>query len=197
VAEAVFGWWAWINNTTKLIVLAHDNGLGHEAVPNVRSLLEHTLVMQWVIDDADGAMAAVAAKADEDRRKLFDEAKAQNWTIPEDIIRPERTQQIMLDFASLCGRYDAKAFYIPYRLLSARGHPSAKGAEAYFDGETRHLLGLTAKSPEPDLVLVAVCLVQAYLAIDSLTSDQPLAGAITPTPTLAIRSGASPLRREP
>lgn len=176
---SVFGWWAWITNSSKLILLAHDNGLGHEASPNVRSVLEHAVVMQWVIDDEEAATTAIAAKAADDRRKLFDEATKQNWTIPEDITRPAPTQQTMLDFASLCGRYNAKNYYIPYRLLSAHAHPTAKGAEAYLDPDDLHLRSYVDKPAKPDLVLLAICLIQAAQAIDSLTSDQPLAAAIT------------------
>lgn len=175
---SVFGWWAWINNNTKLVLLAQDNGLGHEAAPNVRSILEHSVVMQWVVDDPEAATTAVAAKADEDRRKLFDDAKAQNWTIPDGVSRPKPTKSAMLNFASLCGRYGAKTFYIPYRLLSAHVHPSAKGSEAYLDPDTLQLHHDVDKSAKPDLVLIAICLIQTAQAINSLTADQPLTTAI-------------------
>ncbi|MPZ81019.1 MAG: hypothetical protein GEV28_11710 [Actinophytocola sp.] len=122
--------------------------------------------MQWVIDDRE---AATAAKAADSRRKLFDEATAQGWTIPDDITRPEPTRQTMLDFASLFARYDAKVLYIPYRLLSAHVYPSAKGAEAYVDRETLELHNHADKPARPDLVLVAICLLQAAQAIDGLT----------------------------
>ena len=46
---AVFGWWGWINRSCKLSLLAHDAGLGHESTPNLRSIVEHCLVLQWVV----------------------------------------------------------------------------------------------------------------------------------------------------
>lgn len=174
----VFGWWVWINNSSKLVLLAHDAGLGHEASPSVRSILEHAVLMQWVIDDREAATAAIAAKAADNRRKLFDNATAQGWTIPDGITRPEPTPQSMLDFASLCARYDAEAFYIPYRMLSAHVHPSAKGAEAYVDRETLDLRTHAGNDSRPDLVLIAICLLQAAQAINALTADQPLSAAI-------------------
>jgi hypothetical protein len=174
----VFGWWAWINNSSKLVLLAYDAGLGHEASPSVRSILEHAVVMQWVIDDREPATAAIAAKAADNRRKLFDDATAQGWAIPDDITRPEPTRQTMPDFASLCARYDAKILYIPYRMLSAHVHPSAKGAETYVDRETLELHTHADKNTRSDLVLVAICLLQTAQAINALTSDRPLTAAI-------------------
>lgn len=174
----VFGWWVWINNSSKLVLLAHDAGLGHEASPNVRTILEHAVVMQWVIDDPQAATAAISAKAAENRRKLFDDATAQGWTIPDGITRPAPTPQTMLDFASLCERYDAKVLYIPYRILSNHVHPSAKGAEAYVAPKTLELRNYADKSAQLDLALVAICLLQAAQSINSLTTDQPLAVAI-------------------
>lgn len=174
----VFGWWVWINNSSKLVLLAHDAGLGHEASPSVRSILEHAMVMQWVIDDREAATAAITAKAAENRRKLFDDATAQGWAIPANIIRPEATPQTMLNFASLCARYDAKILYIPYRMLSNHVHPTAKGAEAYVDRETLDLRTHADNDTRSDLVLVALCLLQAAQAINALTADQPLAAAI-------------------
>ncbi|GHH43950.1 hypothetical protein [Lentzea cavernae] len=47
---AVYGWWAWVCRSSRLVLLAHEADLGHEAAPNVRTILEHTLVMQWVAD---------------------------------------------------------------------------------------------------------------------------------------------------
>lgn len=175
----VFGWWVWINNSSKLVLLAHDAGLGHEASPNVRSILEHAVVMQWVIDDREAATAAIAAKDAENRRKLFDDATAQDWTISDDITRPEPTPQTMLDFASICARYDAKIFYIPYRILSNHVHPTAKGAGAYVNRETLDLRAHAGNDSRADLVLLAICLLQAAQAINALTADQPLAIAIS------------------
>jgi hypothetical protein len=99
--------------------------------------------------------------------------------IPDNIPRPEPVKDTMLDFASLCDRYEAKILYIPYRMLSNHVHPSAKGAEAYLDRDTLELRNHADNSDQPDLVLVAICLLQAAQAIDTLTADRPLAAAIT------------------
>lgn len=192
--RSVFGWWAWINNSAKLVLLAHDNGRGHEAAPSVRSILEHAVVMQWVIDDPDAATEAVAAKADEDRRKLLDEIQALKWTIPADVTRPDRTRQTMLDFASLCTRYGAKAFYAPYRMLSAHVHPSAKGAEAYLDPDTLQLRNYADRPAGPDLVLITICMIQSAQVIDAFLADQPLATAIAET-NAVFGNSINPIKR--
>jgi hypothetical protein len=59
--KAVLGWRAWISRSSHLVLLAHDAGFGHESSPSVRSIIEHTLVMQWVVDVGDEALAALGS----------------------------------------------------------------------------------------------------------------------------------------
>ncbi|SDC65741.1 hypothetical protein SAMN05216174_103306 [Actinokineospora iranica] len=179
LVQSVFGWWAWITRSSKLVLLAHDAGLGHEAAPNVRSILEHTLVMQWVADLGDEAMAAVGAKADESSRKLFNDLRDQHWSIPEDFNPSKSPTQAMLDFSSLCTAYGAHNFYIAYRMLSAHIHPTAQGAAVHVDRTTDVLHSHATRSADADLVLVAVCVIHAALTINSLAVEQPLTEAIT------------------
>lgn len=190
----VFGWWAWINKSSKLVLLAHDTGLGHEASPNVRTILEHAVVMQWVIDDPETATPTIAAIASENRRKLFNDATAQAWTIPDDITRPDPTSPTKLNFEAICTRYHAQVFYIPYRMLSNHVHPTAKGAEAYVDRDTLGLHTHADKDTRSDLVLVAICLLQAAQAINALTQEQPLTAAIAAA-NAPFGNGIAPLTR--
>ena len=176
VIELVAGWWAWIVGSSKVVLWANEAGLGHEAAPNVRSILEHGLVLQWVVDDPSTAVPVVASKAANDRRKLSNDVQRQNWSIPDGVSAPDPVTGSALDFASLCALYNAESFYIPYRMLSSHVHPTAKGAEAYL---TRSDGSSVATAPShADLVLVAICLIQTFIAVDSLTVDKPLAASI-------------------
>jgi hypothetical protein len=178
--ESVFGWWAWINRSSQLVLLAHDAGRGHEAAPNVRSILEHALVLHWVVEVGDEAMAAVAALGDDNRRKLFADVRRAGWSIPPDIAPPPRTTHpqtgMVKNFADLCIAYDARTLYVPYRMLSAHVHPTPKGAEAYL--EPGSLVNHASRPLQGDLTITANTLIMAARAINPLLADHPLTEAI-------------------
>ncbi|MPZ80876.1 MAG: hypothetical protein GEV28_10940 [Actinophytocola sp.] len=182
VFQSVYGWWVWINRSSQLVLLAHDAGRGHEAAPSVRSILEHALVLHWVVEVGDDAMAAVKAAGTENRRKLFDHAHKANWPIPPDITRPEKATHplsgMITNFADLCIAYDAETLYVPYRTLSAHVHPSPKGAEAYL-GDDGTLINHGTRPIHDHLVLTAISLIMAARAINSLLAGHPLVEAIT------------------
>jgi hypothetical protein len=77
----VFGWWPWINNNSKLVLLAHDAGLGHEALPSTRSILEHAVVMHGVIDDPEAATAAITGPAGESEEKPASRFWLREWVV--------------------------------------------------------------------------------------------------------------------
>jgi hypothetical protein len=180
--QAVFGWWAWINRSSKLILVAHDAGLGHESAPNVRSIVEHTLVMQWVADAGFDAIAAVATVDDERRRKLFDEAVLAAWPLPEGVTRPEATKHQLRrkieNFGELCRDYEgAGDLYVAYRLLSTYVHPTAKGVEAFVRDDSI-LTNYPVMEFDSYLFQTAICLIQAALTINTLLQNQDLTDTI-------------------
>ncbi|MEV6712622.1 DUF5677 domain-containing protein [Lentzea sp. NPDC051208] len=179
---AIFGWWAWINRSCKLVLLARAAGLGHECTPNLRSVVEHSLILQWVVDVGVDALAAVDSFDEERRRKLFDELLAAGWATPEGATRPDGTAHplrgYVANFAQLCIAYSARDLYVPYRLMSTHIHPTTKGAEAYMRAD-----GGLAGQPVIDMfesfsAVVAVCVIQVALAINSLLGNETLTAAI-------------------
>jgi hypothetical protein len=180
---AVYGWWAWLNRTSKLVLIAHDAGLGHEAAPNVRTILEHTLVMQWVADVGADALATLIALDSERRRKFIDELTAAGWPVPEGVTAPPRVTHPMKrkieNFQELCITYDARSLYVPYRMLSSNVHPTGSGAMDYVT-EDNHLAAHPRRDDsEANLAIVAVSLIQAALTINSLLERDTLVAAIS------------------
>jgi hypothetical protein len=182
--KCVFGWWAWINRSSKLVQAAFAADLGHEAAPNIRTILEHTLALLWVLDEGDEALAAVDAAWSEGRRKLYGELVAAGWAIPPGVSQPDRTTHPKIEtirhFINLCLAYRARTLYVPYRMLSTHVHPSAKGAAAYLT-EQGELADHAAHPAGDHLVLVALCLIWAAQGMNGLLGGQPLAAALTRT----------------
>ncbi|HEX7308492.1 DUF5677 domain-containing protein [Lentzea sp.] len=183
VFRAVYGWWTWINRSCKLVLLAHGAGLGHESAPSLRSIVEHSLLLQWVVDVGADAMAAVDAYDEERRRKLYDDLVAAGWPIPEELTRPEGAKHplrpFLANFAQLCIAYGARSLYIPYRLMSTHVHPTAKGAEAYIREEDGGLADHPVISIFGSfLAAAAVCVVQVALTINDLLDNETLSASI-------------------
>ena len=180
----IFGWWAWITRNSKLVLLAHEADLAHESSPNVRSILEHSLVMQWVADVGAEALATLTALDSEWRRKFINELNAAGWSVPADVTpppplsKPLKFKGKVTNFNELCVSYDARSLYIPYRMLSTHVHPTARGALAYIGDEGQLANYPVHDDSDSDLVLVAVCVIQAALTIDSLLDNEVLTTAI-------------------
>jgi hypothetical protein len=186
VFQAMFGWWAWIVRSSKVVVLLHDNGLNHEAAPTVRSILQHALVLQWVVDVGDQALEAVAEHGDNERRKLLGHAQRAGWSLPKDIDatippKPETAHPLLplaSTFAKLCRAYDAQTAYVAFSLLSAHVHPTAQGAMAYIDHQTG-LQGTPTCESFSGLIHTAACAIQTAKTINRLLTEQPFDEAIT------------------
>jgi hypothetical protein len=184
--KAVLGWWTGINRSSQLVALAHVNQLAHESGPIVRSIIQHTLVLQWVLDEGDDALDALTEFGDNNTRKLLDDLARADWPIPAGVEqdqpeKPERSHRLlgMIDnFADLCIAYDARKLYVVYCLLSAQIHPSPQGAMAYVDDDgtpSNH----APKQTWGSLIQTAMCLIQTARAINPLLKEQPLTEVIT------------------
>lgn len=178
---AVYGWWAWISRNSKLVLLAYDADLAHESAPNVRTILEHSLVMQWDADIGQDALAALAVMDSERRRVFIDELDAAGWQVQAEVTPPQPASHPLKgkikNFQELCISYGARSLYVPYRMLSTHIHPTAKGASAYVDA------GQLASYPvhgtaDGNLALIAVTLIQAALTINNLLQNDALTAAI-------------------
>jgi hypothetical protein len=182
---AVFGWWVGINRSSQLVALAHRNQLPHESGPTVRSIIEHTLVLQWVLDEGDEALDTLMEFGDNNTRKLLDDLAKADWPLPDGVehqapekpAHPHRMMGMLSNFGNLCIAYDARKLYIVYRLLSAQAHPSPQGAMAYVD-EAGTLSNHAPKQTWGALIQTAICLIQAARAINPLLKETPLSDVI-------------------
>ncbi|UMP06755.1 DUF5677 domain-containing protein [Amycolatopsis sp. EV170708-02-1] len=203
--KALFGWWAKINRSSQLVALAHNNRLGHESGPIVRSIIQHTLVLQWVLDEGDDALDALVEYGEDNTRKLMEDLERAEWPIPPGAERekpsepqvPHRLLGMIKNFADLCIAYDARKLYVAYRLLSAQIHPSPQGGMAYVD-DTGTLSNYAAKQTWGLLIQTAMCLIQAARTFNPLIEGQPLNDVITRAETrLGTEIGLWTRRQKP
>jgi len=170
--RCAYGWWVWINRSAKLVELAIGQGLGHEATPNVRTILEHTVALLWVIDEGDVVVDAVEAAASVSRGKLYDKLVEAGWPIPDGATRADAVTHplrgIVTNFADLCIRYGALTLYVPYKLHSAHVHPSKDGDKAYLTESGELADHPVRPSDDEHRVLLALCLLWATDGMNAL-----------------------------
>lgn len=184
--SAVFGWWAGITRSSQAVVVLHEAGLAHESKPIVRTILQHTLVMQWLVDTGDDAVDAVAEYRDDNVRLLLGTVADAKWPLPDGFtmqappkpIKPNPCVTKLKNFEELCIAYGAYQLYVPYRVLSAYAHPTAAGAMAYTD-EHGTLASRAVSNTHGPLIQTAMCLIQAGHTISPLIQGDPLRNSIT------------------
>ncbi len=180
--KAAFGWWAGITRSSQAVLTLRRVGLEHEAAPIVRSIVQHSLVLQWMVEVGDAAVNAVAEYGDNNTRLLLDTLAQAKWELP-DGFNPEVPPRPAVpnplvskvkNFEELCIRYDARKLYVTFRILSAYAHPTATGALAYFDQASGTPATRSTAPRHANIVQSAICLTQTGRVMNSLLVDSPL-----------------------
>lgn len=81
--QAAYGWWAFITRSSQAVLTLRRGGLEHEATPIVRSILQHGLVLQWLVEVGDTAIDAVSEYGDDNKRLLLQTMQQANWPPPD------------------------------------------------------------------------------------------------------------------
>lgn len=178
----VFGWWARINRTSEAVALLYDNGLAHEGAPIVRSIMQHTMAMQWLIDAGDPALEAVHEYGEDHLRNLVDSVEKAAWQLPETVSalpKPPKKNPLvneLKNFEQMCQRYEY-GMHTVFRVLSAYSHPTDRSAVAYYyqqSGEPARLSGHSVVEPYRYIIQTAISLIQSGLCVDGLLDSEPL-----------------------
>jgi len=181
-----YGWWAFIVRSSEAVVVLRRADLGHEASPVVRGILQHGIILQWVVDTGDSAVDAVAEYGDDNIRKLLNTMTEAKWPLIEGLTMaaapapavPNPLVHKIEDFSQLCVAYDARQLYVPFRLLSAYVHPTMVGARAYIDETAVELSPIALTDDSPLVIQAAMCLIQAAKVFNKLLVGNPLGSAI-------------------
>jgi hypothetical protein len=184
---AAYGWWAYITRSSQAVLTLRRNGLEHEALPIVRSILQHALVLQWLADTGDAAIDAVGEYGDDNTRLLLLTMNQAHWppipgfniTAPPKLASPNPLVSKIKNFEELCVFYNARTLYAAFRLLSSYVHPTAVGAMAYVDQAAGTLADRATGPTGPNIIQAAICLIQAGHVISQLLQGDPIRTALT------------------
>jgi hypothetical protein len=182
-----YGWWASITRSSQAILTLRRAGLEHEASPIVRTVLQHGLALQWLVDTGEDAIAAVQEYADNNIRKLLKTMKDAKWppipgldeSVPAKPTTPNPLVMKLEHFEQMCTAYNAQQLYVPYRLLSAYAHSTSVSARAYIDETTGNISATAVQTTVNTMIIqTAMCLIQAGKAFSKLLDGDPLGDAL-------------------
>jgi hypothetical protein len=187
----VTSWWVIANRQAKAILCLADGGLGGDAVPLVRSMIEFCLWAVALSQDNWPLLATVLRKTDDEGSYTMRLAVGGLLEMPTEVIelakstpKVEGAGSSAKDFAGICRLLGVSdTILITWRVLSALSHPVATSAYLLIQpGRERVLVRKTPLVPgmEPsaladEMVTLAIqCLIWSGFAVDRLIADHPL-----------------------
>jgi transcriptional regulator with XRE-family HTH domain len=181
-----YGWWAFIVRSSDAVLVLRRSGLEHEASPIVRTILQHSLTLQWLVDTGDDAVDAVREYAESSNRQLLKTMSQSEWPpvkgltieMPPKRVAPGPLVTRLRNFALLCKSYNAEQLYVPLRLLSSYVHPTTVGAWAYIDDASGELSPTATSASNALIIQTALCLTQATKTFNRLLADDSLSNTI-------------------
>ena len=189
-----------------------DNGMDQEGIALVRVMLEHTIMLHWIVERGDDGIDAMRANQSKQMTRTFDRARGTAMEVPEAIAGEITASFDGVDatkaasnFSKICGEVGCGDLYWVYGILSQSVHPSVSTSNAYIEAASG-ALRLTPRLGYPASVqMIARCVIWAQRALDRLVPDparaqglEKLASAIGAVPVLpGYQPPAPPTSRGP
>jgi hypothetical protein len=187
----VASWWIMANRQAKAIRCLADGGLGGDAVPLARSMIEFSLWSVALSRDDGPLLATVLRKADAEESYTMKLAVGGPLEMPTEVTdlvkstrRVEGAGSPAKDFAGICRLLDVNdTILITWRMLSTLTHPGAAfaylltelGKEKVLVRKTLALPGMEPSGLTDEMLTLAVqCLIWSGLAVDRLIADHRL-----------------------
>ena len=193
-----WGLYCQVHRFARAAMLLADNGMGQESTVLHRVMLEHTIVLHWIIARGDDGIDAMLANQSKQMRKWLEKTRDTTLEVPQAIAGEITASFDGIDetkaasiFSDICGQVGCGDLYGVYGIWSQTVHPSMSTSNAYIDPASG-ALQLTPRSSHPaNVQLVAHCLIWAQRAFDRLLPDpsraqglKNLANAIQAIPVL-------------
>jgi Family of unknown function (DUF5677) len=197
--SVTWGLYCQVHRLARASMLLADDGMGQEGIVLNRVMLEHTIVLHWVIARGDDGIEAVRANQSKQMRKWLGKTRNTTLKVPPEIAGEITASFDGIDeanatgfFSDVCRQVGCEDLYAVYGIWSQTVHPSLATSNAYTDPDSGALRLAPTRDHSSDVMLVAHCLVWAQRALDRLLPDpdraegrQNLATAIQAIPVLA------------
>jgi hypothetical protein len=194
----IWGLYCQVHRFARAAMVLADGGMGQEGIVLNRAMLEHTIVLHWIITRGDDGIHAMLANQSNQMRKWLEKTKATALEVPQDIAGEitasfegiDETKAVGI-FSDICRQVGCGDLYGVYGIWSQTVHPSVSTSNVYIDPSSGALQLTPRSTHTANVALVAHCLIWAQRAFDRLLPAasraqglKNLAGAIQAIPIL-------------
>lgn len=186
-----WAWWVTVNRQAKSILCLYDAGLGVDAVPLMRSMIEYCLWLVVLARDEGLLLATIFRGSDAERDKMIKNAIGGLLEIPPEVAElVDATPPVtgegspIKSFNKVCQALGVtETIGVIWRNLSSLSHPTTNAAffltQLGVDGvkitKTPAMPGIDqAELADQGPALAVECLLWAGFAVDRLMADHPL-----------------------
>jgi hypothetical protein len=193
-----WGLYCQVHRFARAATVLADNGMDQEGIALNRAMLEHTIVLHWIIARGDNGIDAMLANQSKQMKKWLEKIRDTALEVPQDIAGEITASFEGIDetkaasiFSDVCGQVGCGDLYGVYGIWSQTVHPSVATSNAYIDPSSGALQLTPRLSHQANVTLVAHCLIWTQRAFDRLLPDptraqglKNLASAIQAIPVL-------------
>ena len=179
---------AWLiraSRSAQAATIIYERGYSSEAAPLVRSLIQHTAALSWLVDRGQEAVDAIVYYHRQHQARLLDSASKANWNLEldddltallDELDETKPPELITLtNFQEMCRRASLEVWYATYRVESALSHPTYLSGSIYWRDSEKRGFHYDAPFPGASLRVTAVMLLMAAAKVDELSPDPSFA----------------------
>lgn len=204
-----WGLYCQIHRTARAAVTLIDQGMGHEAIVLVRVMIEHTIMLHWIVEREEKGVDALEASQARQVRNWLDQAAETALTVPPDVAKVLTDSFEGIDeaaavkaFKTVCEQVDSQDLYAVYGFQCQYVHPSITTSNAYRDPLGQLSLVPAGDGHPNNISIIAHCLIWAERDFDRLVPRrsraeelEKLARSIDARPTLPPYHPIPPSKR--
>jgi hypothetical protein len=159
-----------------------DNDMAHEATDLIRSVLEYTVVMHWIIERGEPGVDAMLANQSKRVKAWLHHAEGTSLMVPSELAKELSADVSGIDeskalkqFEQICSEVDACDLYAVYGVQSLYTHPTITTSNTYTNPIGQLTLKPNGPGPDGNVMMLAYCLIWAQRAFDQLMPGKPRA----------------------
>ena len=201
ILSCIWGIYAQIHRFGRAAVTLMDGGMGQEAIILVRTMLEYTILLHWIVERGIDGVDALLANQQKRISAWLEHADGTSLVVPSELKAELTSGYLKIDetktvkaFEQVCKEIDAQDLYAVYGIHSLFVHPTITTSNVYCDtagGRARLTLEPNGDGHAANISLITHCLIWASRDFDRLTPGEPrkdglerLAKKIEARPTL-------------
>jgi hypothetical protein len=178
ILGCAWGIYSYIHRLGRAATVLADNGMSFEVLPLARIMLEHAIVLHWVIERGDDGVDTMLANQATQMKNWMANTKNTELELPPALAAELTDSFAGIDeskalraFKTMCEQLDAQSLYALYGSLSQFVHPTTTTSNMFVADS-----GLSATpvgKHSSNMALIAHCLIWAERAFDRLTPGEP------------------------